>query len=165
MLADPFGRNEPNGHSESHEPVMSPGFWLPSPSQPPTQKDADPSPTARAPNGIRTRAAALKGRCPRPLDDGGAVGFGRRRRHQPAVGTAPAYGKTPRTSKADRPWPRRPGFRRYLLQTSTASDTVSDMKITQSLERATISTGVTGRRGGSCMLDGETGHTPHTTLA
>ena len=24
-----------------------------------------------APNGIRTRAAALKGRCPRPLDDGG----------------------------------------------------------------------------------------------
>jgi hypothetical protein len=25
-----------------------------------------------APNGIRTRAAALKGRCPRPLDDGGA---------------------------------------------------------------------------------------------
>jgi hypothetical protein len=25
-----------------------------------------------APNGIRTRAAALKGRCPRPLDDGGS---------------------------------------------------------------------------------------------
>ena len=25
------------------------------------------------PNGIRTRAAALKGRCPRPLDDGGRV--------------------------------------------------------------------------------------------
>jgi hypothetical protein len=28
----------------------------------------------RAPNGIRTRAAALKGRCPRPLDDGGSGG-------------------------------------------------------------------------------------------
>src|SRR6185437_3579271 len=27
----------------------------------------------RAPNGIRTRAAALKGRSPRPLDDGDAV--------------------------------------------------------------------------------------------
>lgn len=27
--------------------------------------------TRRTPNGIRTRAAALKGRCPRPLDDGG----------------------------------------------------------------------------------------------
>ncbi len=27
---------------------------------------------ARTPNGIRTRAAALKGRCPRPLDDEGA---------------------------------------------------------------------------------------------
>src|ERR1700683_3956391 len=26
---------------------------------------------SRTPNGIRTRAAALKGRCPRPLDDGG----------------------------------------------------------------------------------------------
>ena len=25
-----------------------------------------------APNGIRTRAAALKGRCPGPLDDGGS---------------------------------------------------------------------------------------------
>ena len=25
------------------------------------------------PNGIRTRAAALKGRCPRPLDDGGGT--------------------------------------------------------------------------------------------
>src|SRR5215469_5593340 len=28
---------------------------------------------ASAPNGIRTRAAALKGRCPRPLDDGGST--------------------------------------------------------------------------------------------
>src|SRR6266496_3660593 len=83
----------------------------------------------------------------------------------PPWGPAPAYGKTPRTSKADRPWPSRPGFMRYLFQTSAASDTVSDMKITQRLERATISTGVTGRRGGSCMLDGETGHTPRTTLA
>ena len=27
----------------------------------------------RAPNGIRTRAAALKGRCPGPLDDEGAI--------------------------------------------------------------------------------------------
>lgn len=25
------------------------------------------------PNGIRTRAAAVKGRCPRPLDDGGPI--------------------------------------------------------------------------------------------
>src|SRR5215467_16178611 len=28
---------------------------------------------SRTPNGIRTRAAALKGRCPRPLDDGGST--------------------------------------------------------------------------------------------
>jgi hypothetical protein len=26
--------------------------------------------TLRAPNGIRTRVTAVKGRCPRPLDDG-----------------------------------------------------------------------------------------------
>jgi hypothetical protein len=43
---------------------------------------------SRAPNGIRTRAAALKGRCPRPLDDGGstvtaAVALGARRRGPP----------------------------------------------------------------------------------
>jgi hypothetical protein len=41
-----------------------------------------------APNGIRTRAAALKGRCPRPLDDGGRTAFaaltlGARRRGLP----------------------------------------------------------------------------------
>jgi hypothetical protein len=28
------------------------------------------------PNGIRTRAAAVKGRCPRPLDDGGRLAGG-----------------------------------------------------------------------------------------
>jgi len=33
---------------------------------------ASNAPMGRAPNGIRTRAAALKGRCPRPLDDGGS---------------------------------------------------------------------------------------------
>lgn len=31
------------------------------------------APLLRTPNGIRTRAAAVKGRCPRPLDDGGSV--------------------------------------------------------------------------------------------
>src|ERR1700749_3621621 len=31
-----------------------------------------------APNGIRTRVAALKGRCPGPLDDGGRTESGRR---------------------------------------------------------------------------------------
>src|SRR5260370_21996380 len=41
-----------------------------------------------APNGIRTRAAALKGRCPRPLDDGGSTAIaagtrGARRRGPP----------------------------------------------------------------------------------
>ena len=39
----------------------------------------------RAPNGIRTRAAALKGRCPRPLDDGGSDGVPPKL-HQSAVG-------------------------------------------------------------------------------
>jgi hypothetical protein len=43
------------------------------------------SSTSRAPNGIRTRAAALKGRCPRPLDDGGSTTFA-------ALPVAPAVG-------------------------------------------------------------------------
>jgi hypothetical protein len=48
-----------------------------------------------APNGIRTRAAALKGRCPRPLDDGGltafaAVTLGARRRGLPQHRGQPA---------------------------------------------------------------------------
>src|SRR5207253_4178293 len=30
-----------------------------------------PPPTVHTPSGIRTRAAGVKGRCPRPLDDGG----------------------------------------------------------------------------------------------
>ena len=52
-----------------------------------------------APNGIRTRAAALKGRCPRPLDDGGstataAVARGARRR-----GPTQHRGRTARTAK------------------------------------------------------------------
>jgi hypothetical protein len=42
----------------------------------------------RAPNGIRTRAAALKGRCPRPLDDGGSTDIA-------ALPVAPAVGDRP----------------------------------------------------------------------
>ena len=33
--------------------------------------DVGPSKRSGTPNGIRTRAATLKGWCPRPLDDGG----------------------------------------------------------------------------------------------
>jgi hypothetical protein len=32
-------------------------------------------PLLRAPNGIRTRVTAVKGRCPRPLDDGDVRGW------------------------------------------------------------------------------------------
>ena len=47
-----------------------------------------PGGTQRAPNGIRTRAAALKGRCPRPLDDGGSTDIA-------ALPVAPAVGDRP----------------------------------------------------------------------
>jgi hypothetical protein len=51
----------------------------------------DHAPLAKAssaPNGIRTRAAALKGRCPRPLDDGGSTDIA-------ALPLAPAVGDCP----------------------------------------------------------------------
>ena len=49
-----------------------------------------------APNGIRTRVSALKGRHPRPLDDGGRVPLGTaakvyRRACAPILGTAGAF--------------------------------------------------------------------------
>ena len=50
-------------------------------------------PVERTPNGIRTRAAALKGRSPRPLDDGG---LGRRCSPRPqrlSVGSPPSIGQ------------------------------------------------------------------------
>ena len=53
-----------------------------------TQEESEIALTAElagAPNGIRTRAAALKGRCPRPLDDGGFDGAPPSL-HQSAVG-------------------------------------------------------------------------------
>jgi hypothetical protein len=48
----------------------------------------------RAPNGIRTRAAALKGRCPRPLDDGGSTDSAALP-VAPAVGDRPSIGDEP----------------------------------------------------------------------
>jgi hypothetical protein len=35
----------------------------------------------RAPNGIRTRVTAVKGRCPRPLDDGDVLRLANLTRH------------------------------------------------------------------------------------
>src|SRR6202034_3650075 len=55
-----------------------------------------------APNGIRTRAAALKGRCPRPLDDRGVCAV-----------TDPRYAPAHTTGEACRP--RTPGSSRAPL--------------------------------------------------
>ena len=71
-----------------------------------------------APNGIRTRAAALKGRCPRPLDDGGRAAFaaltlGARRRGPPQhrgrttlpakrLATAPYFGRSEHRTRGHR---------------------------------------------------------------
>ena len=45
--------------------------------------DPHASAMERTPNGIRTRAAALKGRCPGPLDDGGVTPPDVQRRGRP----------------------------------------------------------------------------------
>src|SRR5487761_1250635 len=60
------------------------GTWL-APGGVPLQRAKGHATCPGGPDGIRTRAAALKGRCPRPLDDGGfgggaAVTPGARRR-------------------------------------------------------------------------------------
>jgi hypothetical protein len=60
-----------------------------------------------APNGIRTRAAALKGRCPRPLDDGGEDGYRRREPLAPAVGDCPSIGDNRRARQSVGRQPRR----------------------------------------------------------
>jgi hypothetical protein len=54
----------------------------------------------RAPNGIRTRAAALKGRSPRPLDDGGNTWTAFARGSSPS-GTGQAYGVLHARSKPE----------------------------------------------------------------
>ena len=79
-----------------------------------------------APNGIRTRAAALKGRCPRPLDDRGFGGYRRNRISPPSELTQHRVQPTGRQSipaLTHRTVPARPGpcsaplLRRYRLPT------------------------------------------------
>jgi hypothetical protein len=61
-----------------------------------------PGRTQRAPNGIRTRAAALKGRCPRPLDDGGSTDIAALP-VAPAVGDRPSIGDERHCRQSGRP--------------------------------------------------------------
>src|SRR5450432_3095920 len=63
---------------------------------------------SRAPNGIRTRAAALKGRCPRPLDDGGST-VTAALPLAPAVGDCPSIGDGARYRQSAPGQPRQPG--------------------------------------------------------
>src|SRR6266487_1509304 len=69
------------------------------------QDHALPTGADSAPNGIRTRAAALKGRCPRPLDDGGST-VTAALPLAPAVGDRPSIGDGPRYRQSA--WLRRP---------------------------------------------------------
>src|ERR1019366_8995719 len=60
------------------------------------------------PNGIRTRAAALKGRCPRPLDDGGST-VTAALPVAPAVGDRPSIGDGRHCRQSARAFPIIPG--------------------------------------------------------
>ena len=73
---------------------------------------------AGAPNGIRTRAAALKGRCPRPLDDGGS-------RLSPPLPVASAVGDCPSIGDRDHNQQKRhgPKFTRGALAAAAAEPT------------------------------------------
>src|SRR6266487_1327120 len=83
----------------------------------------------------------------------------------PPSGPAPAYGKTPRSSKADRPRPSRPGFRAIPLAK------IGRIRHGKRYGNYTVMTtaddlgDVTGRPGGMGMLDGDTGYTPPTIVA
>src|ERR1022692_1839039 len=72
------------------------------------QDQASLADASRAPNGIRTRAAALKGRCPRPLDDGGST-VTAALPLAPAVGDCPSIGDEARYRQSAPGQPRRPG--------------------------------------------------------
>jgi hypothetical protein len=82
--------------------------------------------TQRAPNGIRTRAAALKGRCPRPLDDGGSTDLAALP-VAPAVGDRPSIGDERHCQQSGRPTstdrPPRPPLDLSLTHLSTADCT------------------------------------------
>src|ERR1022692_1401289 len=72
------------------------------------QDQASLADASRAPNGIRTRAAALKGRCPRPLDDGGST-VTAALPLAPAVGDCPSIGDRARYRQSAPGQPGPPG--------------------------------------------------------
>ena len=91
----------------------------------------------RAPNGIRTRAAALKGRCPRPLDDGGSTDLAALP-VAPAVGDRISIGDERRCRQSDLPMPTPAHLRSLLttgLPTRAAFATRKTAKRTQRMAR------------------------------
>ena len=97
---------------------------------------------------------------------GAAAGFGHRQRRQPTVWTAQHQGKTPRTSKADRPRPEwAEGFGAIPLAK------IGRFRHVKRYDNYTVMTTADDLDGrhwttrGIYVLDGETGHTLHTTLA
>src|SRR5579864_5826039 len=58
---------------QDHAVPRTASYALPNPTRCQPVQPLLLTPASRTPNGIRTRAAALKGRCPRPLDDGGST--------------------------------------------------------------------------------------------
>src|ERR1022692_234397 len=110
------------------------------------QDQASLADASRAPNGIRTRAAALKGRCPRPLDDGGST-VTAALPLAPAVGDCPSIGDGACYRQSAPAHPGRQGLGTHLALGNLAISLARPQTIRNSMQlrNNTVSRGFCGQ--------------------